>query len=49
MNTNIHGLKPVFDFADCESSVLIYQGQAEVCIGRRWSGAIELDIEYERF
>ena len=47
MNTDIHRLEPAFDFSDGESSVLLYQGQAEMCIGGdsyAGNGDVRLDL-----
>lgn len=46
MNTDIHSLKPVFSFSDGESSVLLYQGQAEMCIeGNSYTGDGEVRLD----
>ena len=46
MNTDIHRLEPAFDFTDSESSVLIHQGQAEMCIdGNRYAGNGEVRLD----
>jgi len=47
MNTNIHGLEPAFDFADCESSVLLNHGQAEVRVdGNSYTGDGEVRLDF---
>jgi len=46
MNTDIHRLKPAFDFSGDGSSVLLYQGQAEMCIeGNRYTGDGEVRLD----
>ena len=46
MNTDIHGLEPAFDFSRGEPSVLLYQGQAEMCIeGNSYAGDGEVRLD----
>lgn len=46
MNTDQHKLEPAFDFTASESSVLIHQCQAEVCIGENtYTGDAEVRLE----
>lgn len=46
LNSNIHRLEPAFDFADCETSVLIHQNQAEICIdGNKYEGDGEVRLD----
>ena len=46
MNTDIHRLEPAFDFSGDGSSVLLYQGQAEMCIeGNRYTGDGEVCLD----
>jgi len=47
MDTDKHRLESAFDFSDCESSVLLYQGKAEICIEGntyRGKGEVRLDL-----
>jgi len=46
MDTDKHRLEPVFDFSDCEASVLLYQGKAEICIdGNIYAGKGEVRLD----
>jgi len=46
MNTDIHRLEPAFDFSGDGSSVLLYQGQAEMRIeGNRYTGDGEVRLD----
>lgn len=47
MNTDIHRLEPAFDFSGDGSSVLLYQGQAEMCIeGNTYTGDGEVRLDF---
>lgn len=47
MSASILRLEPVFDFADGESSVLIHQSQAEICIdGNEYTGNGEVRLDF---
>lgn len=46
MSTDTHRLEPVFNFFDDETSVLLYQGQAEICIeGNSYVGKGEVRLD----
>lgn len=47
MDTDKNRLKPAFDFFSSESSVLLYQGQAEMCIEKKnYAGDGEIRLDF---
>ena len=47
MDLDTNKLEPAFDFTSCESSVLLHQSQAEVCIyGKTYSGLGKVCLDF---